>query len=150
MTLRLVETPDVAALAAIHAEGFDPSWTEAEIADVLSWPGVFGLMAGDPAAGMILARVVAEDAEVLTLAVTRAARRAGLGRVLMSEACRFAAASGADAMFLEVAVDNRAAIALYEGMGFVKAGRRKDYYDRGPAGWMDALALRLDLGRQSA
>jgi [ribosomal protein S18]-alanine N-acetyltransferase len=47
--------------------------------------------------------------------------------------------------FLEVAVDNRAAIALYERLGFHQAGRRLYYYDRGEAGRVDALVMRLDL-----
>ena len=47
--------------------------------------------------------------------------------------------------FLEVAVDNEDAIALYERLGFRRAGKRLHYYDRGEAGWMDALVMRLDL-----
>ena len=48
-------------------------------------------------------------------------------------------------LFLEVAEDNAAALALYKGMGFQEIGRRKKYYHRpdGPA--VDALNLALDL-----
>ena len=54
------------------------------------------------------------------------------------------------AAFLEVAVDNDAAVALYAGLGFRKAGLRKSYYDRGPAGYSDALVMRLDLSAAAA
>ena len=37
------------------------------------------------------------------------------------------------------------AIALYERLGFVRSGLRKAYYDRGAAGFTDALVMRLDL-----
>ncbi len=47
--------------------------------------------------------------------------------------------------FLEVAVDNEAAIALYRRLGFHRAGKRLYYYDRGEAGRVDALVMRLDL-----
>ena len=56
-----------------------------------------------------------------------------------------AARGGAETLFLEVAVDNTAAIALYRAAGFASAGTRKGYYDRGAAGRVDALVLRLDL-----
>ena len=52
--------------------------------------------------------------------------------------------SGAEAMFLEVAADNAAALALYRGAGFTQAGLRRGYY--APAG-TDAFVLRRDLNR---
>jgi ribosomal-protein-alanine N-acetyltransferase len=57
---------------------------------------------------------------------------------------------GAEEAFLEVAVDNEAAIALYATLGFRRAGLRKAYYDRGPAGFTDALVMRLDLNAAAA
>lgn len=151
MRVRLVTAEDADRLAALHAEGFDAPWSAREIADVLAWPGVFGLLAGDTDdEGMILMRVIADDAEVLTIAVAPRARRRGVARALLAESVGRAVLAGADAMFLEVAVDNAPAIALYQALGFVAAGRRKDYYDRGAEGHVDALALRLDLNSASA
>src|SRR5579875_563301 len=51
---------------------------------------------------------------------------------------------GAPALVLEVAVDNKAAAALYAAHGFVAIGRRADYYRRGRR-LVDALVLRLPL-----
>jgi ribosomal-protein-alanine N-acetyltransferase len=48
-------------------------------------------------------------------------------------------------MFLEVAEDNLAARALYDGAGFAVAGRRRDYYGHADGSRSDALVLRLDL-----
>jgi ribosomal-protein-alanine N-acetyltransferase len=48
-------------------------------------------------------------------------------------------------LFLEVAADNDAAVALYEGLGFKIAGARKAYYQRKGSDSVDAVILALDL-----
>jgi len=65
------------ALAAIHAVGFPPreAWGEDAIGLQLALPGAFGLI--DDRGGMLLGRVAADEAEVLTLAVAPAVRRNG-------------------------------------------------------------------------
>lgn len=148
MKLWVVTATDAAALAAVHAQAFDAPWDDAAFADLLAGPGVFGFLVGEDApAGLILCRAAAGELEVLTLAVAPAARRRGLARALVQAALD---AGRAEAAFLEVAVDNDAAIALYAAAGFRQAGRRKAYYDRGPDGRVDALVMRLDLGPASA
>ena len=88
----------------------------------------------------MLARVAAEEGEILTLAVAPAVRGKGLGRALLQAAITHARALGAQTMFLEVGVDNPAALALYTALGFAKVGNRKAYYNG-----RDALVLRLPL-----
>ena len=82
---------------------------------------------------------------MLTIGVAAWARRRGVGDALMAAALGVARQMGAGEAFLEVDVDNVAAITLYERLGFARAGLRKAYYDRGAAGRTDALVLRLDL-----
>jgi ribosomal-protein-alanine N-acetyltransferase len=48
-------------------------------------------------------------------------------------------------LFLEVATDNEAAVALYKSLGFKKAGTRKGYYQRAGGENADAVILALDL-----
>ena len=62
------------ALAALHAEAFDTPWDAASLTALLASPGVFAVEQPD---GFILIRVVADEAEILTLAVRPAARRSG-------------------------------------------------------------------------
>ncbi|HEY8615443.1 GNAT family N-acetyltransferase [Phenylobacterium sp.] len=147
MTLSWATAGDAEALAQVHAAGFDPPWDAAAFRDLFAGPGVFGLLArdGDRPAGMGLFRVVAGEMEVLTLAVDPAARRQGLARAVMTAALGAARAAGAEAAFLEVAADNAPAAALYAALGFRREGLRRGYYDRGPAGRMDAVVMRLDL-----
>jgi len=132
---------DPRALAAIHAEAFDAPWDAASLAALLASPGVFAVAEED---GFILIRVVADEAEILTLAVRPAARRSGLGGRLVQAAVVRAAALGAERLFLEVAEDNVAARALYARTGFVEAGRRRGYYARADGSREDALVLSLN------
>ena len=60
----------------------DEAWSAAAIAAQLALPGTFGLI--DPAGGMVLARVAADEAEILALAVAPPARRQGRGAALLA------------------------------------------------------------------
>lgn len=128
-------------MAAIHQAAFPPgkSWGEDAIALQLALPGVFGSL--DSRGGMLLGRVAAGEAEVLTLAVTPAMRRQGLAAALLQAAIAEARARGALALFLEVATGNAAARALYSRAGFVEVGQRRRYYADGS----DALVLRMNI-----
>jgi [ribosomal protein S18]-alanine N-acetyltransferase len=126
------------ALAYIHARAFPEGerWGAGAMALQLGLPGAFGFI--EAAGGMVLARVAADEAEILTLAVLPQQRRRGLARALLERAMQAAAERGARTMFLEVAEANRAARAVYEAAGFVEVGQRRGYY-RGGGG---ALVLR--------
>lgn len=132
--------PYLEPMALIHAASFPDGerWGRDAIALQLGQPGGFGFVA--VAGGFILARVAADESEVLTLAVDPAVRRSGLGRRLVDRAFREAAARGAGVMFLEVAEANAAARSLYAACGFVEVGRRRGYYGR-----VDALVLRASI-----
>lgn len=136
-------TRDTAArLAGIHAAAFSAPWDAAALADMLEQAGVFAIEAPD---GFILLRTVADEAEILTLAVHPEARRRGLGARLVREGGTAAAVRGATRLFLEVADDNTAALALYARAGFTEAGRRPGYYARPDGHRQDALILSLIL-----
>jgi ribosomal-protein-alanine N-acetyltransferase len=149
--LSLVTAADIADLADLHAAAFDIAWDASAFYDVLAGPGVFGYLAreGDPV-GLVLCRTAADELEVLTLAVAPAARRAGVGKAMLAAALATGRTIGAQQAFLEVAVDNSEAVGLYAGLGFRRAGVRKAYYDRGEAGRIDALVMRLDLEAPTA
>ncbi len=134
------------ALAAIHAAVFPPAelWDAELFALQLGMPGVFGLI--HPAGGLVVGRVAADQAEILTLAVAPSARRHGLGGALLRAAMRAAATHGAAAIFLEVSTANEAARALYTAVGFRPVGRRCRYYADGT----DALVMALPLSVAAA
>lgn len=135
------------ALSAIHAASFAPAWSAAELAALLDHPGAVAVVAMDNEApcAFAMARVAADQAEVLTIVTEAAARRHGRARALLAALEREAALLGAGTMFLEVAADNDAARRLYDASGYVEAGRRKGYYPRSGNGAVDALVLRKQL-----
>ncbi|MGE0829552.1 MAG: ribosomal protein S18-alanine N-acetyltransferase [Hyphomonadaceae bacterium] len=136
------------SLAALHAEAFAQPWAAADFSHMLAQANVFGFAAradgAAPFCGFILAWAQAGEAEILTLAVRPAARRAGLGLALVQAALAQGLALGAAQMFLEVGAENEAARALYARAGFAEVSRRKGYYQSAD-GARDALVLRCDL-----
>ncbi len=138
--------------AALHRECFARSWDEAAFAGLFDTPGTFGLIAvADDSApvGLCLYRVVADQAEILTIGVLPQARGTGAGRALIAEAAADAAVRGAARLFLEVSVNNAAARRLYAATGFIPIGLRKNYYKEQVDGAMipvDAEILAKNLG----
>ncbi|WP_349291902.1 GNAT family N-acetyltransferase [Gluconobacter sp. Dm-73] len=116
-------------LAELHEAAFHGGevWSAASFIDLLSMHGtevVIALIDNSPA-GFILSRTVLDETEILTLAVHPYFRRRGVGMSLVQ------AILSKGQVFLEVAVCNNPAAALYEKCGFVKAGLRRGYYRDG-------------------
>jgi ribosomal-protein-alanine N-acetyltransferase len=142
---------DAGRLAALHATAFDQPWDATAFVDLLASPGVgaLGVETDEGPVGLVLLRAIAGEAEILTLAVVPAARRRGVGRVLVEAAAGTAAGLGAEVLWLEVAADNAAALALYGAAGFDIAGRRRAYYSRTDAPAQDAVVMRRALNTKS-
>lgn len=143
--LRPALAADLALLAAVEASAFGPaSWGGRGVADGLADRLVMTLVAEDSSAtpqGFVMWRRIADEAEILTLAVAPDQQRRGCARALLDAVIDELRREGARALFLEVDAGNRAALALYEGRGFARIARRKRYYRSGA----DALVMRIDL-----
>jgi ribosomal-protein-alanine N-acetyltransferase len=141
---RLASAAHLGLLAALHGACFAEAWDEGALAALLATPGAFALVvtdeAGEPA-GFVIGWTAAGDCEMLSLGVVPAARRQGLGRHLVEAFTGHARELGSAALFLEVAEDNGAALALYAAAGFAQVGRREGHY-QGGAGARAALVFR--------
>lgn len=134
-------------LVQIHARTFDFGWKDSDFLEYLNdgrhtLSGVFsdtGLQA------FILSSVMADEAEILTIATDPAAQRQGHARALLKHLIDDLRRRQTHSLFLEVAVDNPAAIALYLGMGFRQVGKRPSYYSRKDGPLVDALILSLAI-----
>ncbi|PWJ22118.1 ribosomal protein S18-alanine N-acetyltransferase [Jannaschia seohaensis] len=126
-------------LAALHSTAFDGAsrWSAAAFASALHNPKCFFVYEGADPDGFALGRTVADEAELLTLAVAAPVRRRGLGTRLLSRFETEARSRGATAAFLEVSADNAAARALYDRAGWQLVGQRTGYYEG-----TDALTMR--------
>jgi len=131
--IRALTAKDIKAVVALHAQGFEKGWPESEMQTHIENDLAMGCFSNDAAPnllGFILIRIVYDQAEVLTLAVHPDTRRLGVARRLL-DAVNIALKSGTvKSLFLEVAEDNLAAIALYKASNFEAFGRRPAYYKR--------------------
>lgn len=136
---------DSTALAALHAASFHRGWSEGEFEQLLCDRNVVAHRAvfGDKLAGFILSRLVAGEAEILSVAVAASHRGKGWGRQLLDLHLRRLAGFGTRMVFLEVDANNAPALRLYERAGFRRVGRREGYYPAGRGS--AALILRRDL-----
>lgn len=131
-------TPE--AMARLHALCFERPrpWSAAAFAAVAADRHSLVLTRPD---ALLVGRAVADEAELLTLAVAPDARRRGLARDLMSDFAASSRTRGALRAYLEVRADNGPALALYRAMGWTRAGERRDYLGPGH----DAVTMMLDL-----
>ena len=96
-------------------------------------------------AGFLFARRVADEAEILSIAVDGSCRRRGIGQRLLNHLIGELRRDGPCRLILEVAVDNEPALALYEDNGFAEVGLRMEYYATPGGRPVDAKLLARDL-----
>lgn len=136
--------------AAIHKDFFARPWGVAEIDDLLRQSGVVADIATDGPAkkifGFVISRVLAPEAELLTIAVARSRQGSGVGKALLAAHLARLAAQRANHVFLEVDEGNAAALSLYRAFGFREVGKRPGYYPGKDGARATALVLRADLG----
>ena len=134
-----------ADLARLHARCFTVPrpWSKTEFETLLAAPTT--VLTSQPG-GFALGQVMADEAELLTIAVAPEDRRRGLGHRLLAAFLTDCAARGAATVFLEVDAGNVPALALYHSAGFLEAGRRRAYYHAPNGISTDALVLRRAAG----
>lgn len=136
---------DLPGVLAIERASFSSPWTEANFRHELQDnPLAWNLVART--AGRVVAfacaYVVADELMINDLAVEAAARRRGIGRVLLRHLIEGARVRGCRKATLEVRPSNAPARALYASFDFAVVGRRPGYYaDTGE----DGLMLARDL-----
>jgi ribosomal-protein-alanine N-acetyltransferase len=143
-------SPDrVEEMAELHKRLFDPAWDAESILRLIEHPAAASFIAQvrEPRAlaGFIIGRIAADEAEILSIGVAPEWQRRGIARQMVLGLVRAVRRAEAKRLFLEVAVDNTAAIGLYEDLGFKPVGGRKAYYSRAGGKSADAVILSLDL-----
>jgi ribosomal-protein-alanine N-acetyltransferase len=143
----------MAVMEAAFAPEFGEAWSRRQVEDALLLGNcAYGLIAadgaepgsGDAAAGFFLARHIAGEEELLLIAVAPAARRRGLGALLLERFVAAARARGARRVLLEMR-DGNPAEGLYRRYGFLPVGRRRDYYRSRDGRRLDAITCARQL-----
>ena len=146
VTLSEGSAADLDAVMRVMENSFDPrfgeAWTAPQCAGLLPMPGVWLSLARDngEVIGFGLARLVADEAELLLLAVSRESQGHGVGKMLLDRFEALAKIRGASRLHLEVREGNHA-VKLYEQSGFSLIGRRRNYYTGHDGYCYDALTL---------
>lgn len=147
MVIRNAVEKDLDALVRLERDCFDTPWDGSAIREALVRPPAYGMVAVQEGSlhfpsGALLFRIVADEMEILRIAVARSFRRRGIASRLLERGVALAAEKGASACFLEVRSSNAAAVGLYERLGFRGVGRRSGYY---AASGEDALVLKKEI-----
>jgi ribosomal-protein-alanine N-acetyltransferase len=131
----------------VMGAAFDPrygeSWTLLQCSGILPMPGVTLKIArkkDGTAAGFALFRTIADESELLLLAVHPNCRRTGVGTALLEDFLNSARRAGACRVHLEMR-ENNPAIRMYSSAGFAQVGRRRNYYSGEDGTRFDALTL---------
>ena len=153
LAVRLVpgESTDLDSVMDVMASAFDPGfgegWTRSQCAGILPLSGVVLMLARDDEGaikGFSLLRTVADEAELLLLAVTPSVQRRGVGAALLEHFIDHGRRSGVRRLHLEVR-DGNPAVAMYQAFGFKAEGRRPKYYSGQDGSQHDALTMAREL-----
>lgn len=140
--------PVMDVMDSAFGSGFGEAWTRSQLAGILPMAGVSLMLARDgesgTAIGFSLSRSVADESELLLIAVCPEQHRRGVGRLLLDHFLGAARADGLSRVHLEVR-DGNPAVAMYLDAGFSPVGRRRNYYHASGGRRFDAITLAYQL-----
>ncbi len=142
--LGAARSADAAALARISRMSFPDAWPLAVFQRELGRSATRAWVAretGGRVAAFVIGWRVRDEIQVLSVAVVPRWRRRGLASRLLEAYFGSLQAEGVREATLEVRASNRAAVALYERLGFETLGERPRYYRGGES----ALLLEAQL-----
>ena len=133
---------------AAFGRKFGEAWTRSQLAGILPMAGVTLMLARErgcaEAIGFSLFRTVADESELLLIAVHPDNHRCGVGRRLLDHFMERARTDGVRRVHLEVR-DGNPAIEMYRLAGFSPVGRRRHYYHGTNGNRYDAVTLAQSL-----
>ena len=131
LTVRKMKKEDLDRVSQIEKECFSTPWSRDAFEDMIDNPLALYMVAEDN--GYVVANCgvisAAGEGDICNVAVDPAYRKRGIGEKLLSEIMNVASKELlVEAFTLEVRASNRAAISLYEKLGFVNEGIRPGFY----------------------
>lgn len=123
---------DLEQVSTMEAACFSMPWSKKSFEENLNRSDAVYVVArdGDKVLGYCGAYVILNEADINQVAVEPLHRKKGVGGKMLAALLEKLGKAGADAVTLEVRKSNEAAIALYESMGFVTEGIRKNFYEK--------------------
>ena len=135
-------------MGAAFGDTFGEAWTRSQCVGILPMAGVSLIVARDlecgAAVGFSLSRTVADESELLLIAVLPSHHRQGVGRMLLDDFMHRARGDGVTRVHLEVR-DGNPAVEMYSEAGFTPVGRRSNYYHGANGKRFDALTFSQEI-----
>ena len=130
----------VSAVAELEKQNFSEPWPDIAVRGELTNKLALWLVAleNGEVVGYVGSQTVLQEADMMNIAVADSHRRRGIAKMLVEELIR---QLDAYQLTLEVRASNAPAISLYEALGFLQVGLRKNYYRKPKE---DALILRKE------
>ena len=144
MTYRSWQKSDNAEIEKLEKENFPDPWNGNMLDDCFTLDNFFGFVAvddQDSVVGYIGCVYAADQADVMNVCVKDEYRRKGIAKTLFDLAAERLKDLNVKTLFLEVRRSNFGAISLYEKLGFLKVGERKNYYQNTEDAIIYALSL---------
>ena len=129
--IRAFRPEDIPELVSITEESSQAaSWSREGYEELCTSEGFLGFVSerAGRVSGFVVGRQVADEGEILNIAVRRENRRKGEGQALLSAVLEQLRRRGVRHVYLEVRESNETGIAFYEKQGFARTGRRPGYY----------------------
>ena len=148
----LLRPDDSERAASLHQASFptEEVWSAQSMKSAIELSSTLsvGLEQDGSLIGLLLIQKTPPDAEILTIAVAPSQRRNGYAQTLLDHAQNLLGGHGVDRLLLDVAADNKPAIAFYARNGFEQDGRRRGYYPRESGAAVDAVLMSRKLAGQ--
>lgn len=130
--IREMQLDDLEQVMTIEEVNFSVPWTETGFFTFLLREDTLFLVAeeGEKILGYCGVVTVQDEGDITNVAVEKNSQNQGIGKKLLEEMFQRTQKAGVCRLFLEVRAGNAAALHLYEKMGFVQMGIRKNYYEQ--------------------
>lgn len=127
-----MKAEDVPEISRLEQEAFSMPWSEEDFEEMIRSENARYYVAEKD--GVILGGcglyIVLEEGSITNVVIRREARNQGVGTELMRHMMEMCGRDGVKAFTLEVRVSNKAAIHMYEKVGFVSEGIRPGFYEK--------------------
>ena len=133
MIIRKLQEQDIPQVAVLEASNFSQPWSEMAFRDLLENANALYLVAVEEnqVVGVCGVQDMLGEGEIYNVSVKDGRKGEGIATAMLMELMERARLEhGISAFTLEVRVSNQAAIHLYEKLGFISEGIRKNLYER--------------------
>lgn len=144
VVIRRMTAADVKAVHEIEVNTFPKPWSEQDFVREMTTNQCARYMVAEIEGRVVAfagAWLILDEGHITNIAVSKEYRGKGIGKQVTAALLQYAANLGVQYMTLEVRKSNEVAQNLYKGLGFIKLGVRKRYYeDNGE----DAILMVID------